>query len=132
MPARFDVDHERRLVTITQVGPWSVDQLLNEVEQLDPRAVEYAIVVDTRLVEPGLSGRDVLRVVSRLSLLKRIRMRGPIAIVATQPVVFGTARMFATHAESIGLRVSVFRTFEEADAWLSKQNNPAVAKQERE
>lgn len=43
-----------------------------------------------------------------------------VAIVAVDDSTFGTARMYAAHRESSGLRLHVFRSFEDADAWLSE------------
>ena len=41
-----------------------------------------------------------------------------LAIVAAEAVVFGMARMYQTRAQDVVPNVRVFRTMEEAGAWL--------------
>ncbi len=41
------------------------------------------------------------------------------AIVAPSDVAFGLSRMFSTHAAGAGQNVEVFRTEDEAEAWLA-------------
>ncbi|MES2178824.1 MAG: hypothetical protein V4550_13265 [Gemmatimonadota bacterium] len=42
------------------------------------------------------------------------------ALVVSQPVQFGLARMFASYAELAGQQVRVFRDYAEAEAWVSR------------
>src|SRR5713226_5735817 len=46
---------------------------------------------------------------------------GKTAIVATEPVVFGLARMYAILCEQMGPPVEVFRTVAEAEQWLDSR-----------
>jgi hypothetical protein len=47
---------------------------------------------------------------------------GPVAIIASENAVFGLARMFQTYSDISGRdNVGVFRTFDEAQSWLSNE-----------
>ena len=73
---------------------------------------------DARGATTNVTAEQVRMLVQRAAdTLRRIPL-GPTAIVATDDVVFGMARMYAILTDEAGARVEVFRDVESANRWL--------------
>ena len=77
------------------------------------------LLVDARGVTAA-PNRDELYAIARDMKTFINRGYGPMAIVTDQTFVYGVARMFAVFAETFGLSVRAFKSFEGASEWLSK------------
>ncbi len=121
MPITYDIDVERRLVRVVASGK--------------PTAAEWLAAVDAALADPRfLPGFDCLYDRSRVGLvpdgltLRRLAKDcapalerfhgGRLAVVVSQPVVYGMMRMASVFAEALGLALDVFWTETAALAWL--------------
>jgi hypothetical protein len=47
--------------------------------------------------------------------------RGPVALLATDPTLYGRLHIYATLGQSTGLTLGVFRDRAEAEQWLTAQ-----------
>jgi hypothetical protein len=63
---------------------------------------------------------QVRQLVLRAADLLRVVKLGPTAIVTTDDVVYGMARMYSVLAEGLGVRTDVFRDLESAARWLNQ------------
>ena len=119
MPITFVVDYERRRVSTRAEGVLTMADLIEHGNaQLLNRDPSYDELFDATGALVDLTQEEVKRLVSRTNETMRLHTVGATAIVATQPVVYGLGRMYATLCESVGARVGVFRTIREAEAWL--------------
>jgi len=75
-------------------------------------------LIDARAADTDLSTEQVRRLVQRAARMVRDVKLGPTAIVTTNDVVFGMARMFSILAESVGVDAAVFRDVPSATRWL--------------
>ena len=88
----------------------------------DLRAVGYPELFDATGASTILTSDQVRTLVRRTHDLVRRGPFGPTAIVATNDMLFGMARMYEILAETDGVSVGVFRTLADADRWL--RGNP--------
>ena len=90
-----------------------------DAEERD-RGLELPELFDARGATTNVTTQQVRTLVYRAAnTLRRIPLR-PTAIVATDDLVFGTARMYAVLTEDAGARVEVFRDVESANRWLQE------------
>jgi hypothetical protein len=117
MPIRYERDDARRRVAVTVEGPFAVADFLAVMErQRDDGAWTYGMLSDLRGMtgEPAID--DLRQFMSEAA--RTTQPRGPLAIVATDPVIYGRACTYATLARAT-LTVEVFRNLDEAEAWLT-------------
>jgi hypothetical protein len=102
-------------------GAVTVGEMERFIEALagDPRLAHAnaCLLVDAREVSDLPSASELRGVAESMGRLVE-RGLGPMAIVADKAFVYGVARMFATYAEGVSLRVHPFRCIEEARSWL--------------
>lgn len=120
MPLIYVRDDARRRVTVTAIG----DITLNDaISILDRRVIDgvwaYALLYDGRQRTSVMDPQEV-RILVELTrtLSSRHGHPGPMAVVRQDTGGYGTARMFGILSEEASFQVSVFRTIEEAEAWL--------------
>ena len=65
-----------------------------------------------------LMSAQVRQLVLRAADMLRVVKLGPTAIVTTDDVLYGMARMYSVLAEAVGARTEVFRDLESAARWL--------------
>lgn len=119
MPISYTIDPARRLVVTRIAGVMSEEDVRALREQLraDPAFdATYANLVDLSEATDIQLSADTLGQLAVRSAFDRVTRR---AIVATSPLQFGMARMFATINERHGHVVRVFRDSGEAEAWLA-------------
>jgi hypothetical protein len=118
LPATFEIDPQRRLVTSRIWGAVTDTEIFSHNEKLraDPRFdASYQQLVDmTGVTEIRVSTSTI----NQTSLDQFFEPGTRRAFVATDDAVFGMARMFALRAEGLGQRIEVFREEGLAREWL--------------
>ena len=123
MPIRYIIDRINQRILTHADGLVTFEDISQhlDAEERD-RGLELPELFDARGATTNVTTQQVRTLVSRAAaLLRRIRL-GPTAIVATDDVVFGMARMYAILTEDAGARVEVFRDVESANRWLQEVN----------
>jgi hypothetical protein len=124
MPLSYDIRSDGTLV-ITGSGALTSADLasLREGWADDPRLAEVtATLVDLRNVSSWEVSGETMRhyATSRAQDTHLRRPDSRLAIVATSNVGFGLARLYEQSGEVYG-RIEVFRTLEDAEAWLADE-----------
>ncbi|HKR08075.1 MAG TPA: hypothetical protein VJS39_02700 [Gemmatimonadaceae bacterium] len=118
MPATYEIDSQRRLVTSRLWGRVTDNDVAEHNEKLrnDPRFdPTYHQLTDlSGITEIGVSTSTV----NAASIDQYFAPGTRRAFVATTDAVFGMARMFAMRAESVGQTIQVFRDLQLARDWL--------------
>jgi hypothetical protein len=122
MPIRYELDDVRRRVVVTVQGPFQVDDILAVMaRQRAEQTWTYGILYDLRAMtgEPTIAElRDLISEAARRHLGQA--PRGPVALLATDPTLYGRLCTYAALG-SATLTIGVFREREEADQWLTAQ-----------
>jgi hypothetical protein len=126
MPIDYRIDHERRLVLATAHDAITEDDLMGyqQTAWSDPAVAGYGELVDMSTVldieTPSVSG--IRRLAALSTRMDAAQGESRFAIVAPGDLAFGLARMYQVYRELEGggrKQVCVFRTREDALAWLS-------------
>lgn len=122
MPLQVTRDEERRRFSAVGTGTLTADEFLrfmteHRVGQYRP----YALVLDIREATVTMTPGELREIALRAEQLRaREGARGPVAILAERPGVFGLSRIYESLAEVKNLPpLRVFQTEDEADAWLA-------------
>jgi hypothetical protein len=126
MGITYVVDHERRRISARGEGRLTYEEVCDYGEAVRPfRMVGYDELFDAAAVVATLTPDQIRTLAVRAQQEPTPPAPwGMTAIVAKEPVVFGLSRMYATLAESAGLRVGVFYGLAEAEAWLDSRRAP--------
>ena len=117
MSIRYERDDASRRVVITVEGPFAAADFLAVMErQRADGAWTYGMLYDLRGMtgEPAID--DLRQFMSEAE--RATQPRGPIAILATDPVIYGRACTYAALTRAT-LTVEVFRNRDEAEWWLT-------------
>jgi hypothetical protein len=98
MPIRYERDDARRRVLVTMEGPFDETDFLAVMERWRGEDVgAYGMLCDLRAMTGEPSSAEVQQFMSQAAQTKR--PRGPIALVATDPAIYGrAARMRRSYA----------------------------------
>jgi len=121
MPIRYELDDARRRLVVTVEGPFAVADFLAVMErQRDDGAWTYGMLSDLRGMtgEPAID--DLRQFMSEAE--RTTQPRGPVAILATDPVIYGRACTYAALTRAT-LTIEVFRDWDKAEQWLTAQAN---------
>jgi hypothetical protein len=119
MTIRYERDDARRRVVVTIAAPFAIEDFLAVIErQRGDNAGAYGILYDLRAMTGAPSLADLGQAMNQAA--QTHRLRGPIAILATDPEVYGGARAYAALGHPT-LTVGVFRDWDEAEQWLTAQ-----------
>ena len=121
MPIRYVIDriHQRMLTHAEGVVTFQdISEHLDAEER--ERALGLPELFDARGATTNMTAAEVRTLVQRAADTCRRIPLGPTAIVATDDVAFGMARMYAILTEELGVRVEVFRDVESANRWLQE------------
>jgi hypothetical protein len=124
MPIRYSIDPARhRLMTVADgvVTFHDINAHL-DLEQRN-RDLHRAELIDARGATTDVTSEQVRRLVRRAADMLRVVELGPTAIVTTDDVVYGMARMYSILAEGVGVNVEVFRDMEFATRWLDRMSD---------
>jgi hypothetical protein len=130
MSVEYVLDRVRARLTI--VGQDSIGEP-EVVKWLGRQAVDgawaYSTLVDLRLVVWNPTTEEIRRILHRIVTLSVTHgPRGPVAVVATQPALFGMAHMYAALSDQA---VEAFYDFAEAERWLEDQRAPRTLNEPR-
>ena len=120
MPISFTYDHQLKILFTTAKGPLSFAELLAHLdEEASAKALQYRELVDASDASTTLTSDEAKQLAWRMETMVRRGPFGPTAIVTTNDVVFGMARMLAIFSELWdGPQISVFRSLDEGLGWL--------------
>lgn len=120
MPIQYAIDRNNRLLTRAD-GVVTFDEINGhlDLEQLN-RDLDRSELIDARDATTDLMPAQVRQLVMRAAAMLRVVKLGPTAIVTTDDVVYGMARMYSILAEGVGARAEVFRDLESAIRWLNQ------------
>ncbi len=123
MPIHYSIDRlHRRLVTrATGLVTFRDINAHLDYEQRK-RDLDRPELVDARGATTDLTAEQVRRLVNRAADMLRIVDLGPTAIVTTDDVVYGMARMYSILADGVGAAAEVFRDLESATRWLDRKS----------
>src|SRR5713226_6702193 len=124
MPIEYVLDHARQRLTIIGRDPVGEPDVVEWLErQAADGAWAYSTLVDLRFVNWSPGTAEIRSFLRQIGILAATHgQRGPVAIVATQPVLFGMAHMYS--ALSAQGRVEPFYELAEAERWLAEQLAP--------
>jgi hypothetical protein len=129
MPVTYEIDKTKQIIRTRCAGNVTFEEVIGHFPELerDPDCPDRLDVLLDLSDLASLPQSDQLRAVSHEIDRVRGRVRfDACAIVASKDAVFGIARVFEVFAEE-GFRVTrVFRTVDEAEAWLASQQSPAA------
>jgi hypothetical protein len=112
MPIRYERDDTRRRVVVTIPGPFAIEDFLAVIErQRGDNAGAYGNLYDLRDMTGAPSLADLGQAVNQAA--QTHRLRGPIAILAADPEVYGGARAYTALGYPT-LTVEVFRDLDDA------------------
>jgi hypothetical protein len=120
MPAAYEIDPRRRLVLSRGWGVLTDEDLMAHYERLraDPAFdPTYGQLADLRDVERVATAGVTIEVVARIRVFAPGVRR---AVIASDDVAFGMARMFASFAEPQDQQIEVFRDARAAEDWVSR------------
>ena len=118
LPATYEIDHQRRLITSRLWGPVTDREVFEHNEKLrsDPQFdPTYQQLVDLTGVSEIVVSTSMINETSLDQFFEPGTRR---AMIAVDDAVFGMARMFALRAESVGQTIEVFRDGKQARDWL--------------
>ncbi len=130
MPLVYDIDPSRRLVTLRPEGYPPPDEWFATITKAvaDPRfAPGFDFLYDRSGVDHIPDAMYVRAWVFRHAAMMKEVDGGRLAVVVTQPVVYGMIRMASAFADSAGVRVDAFWTEAEALRWLGHDSAASVA-----
>jgi hypothetical protein len=84
------------------------------------RDLNRSELIDARGATTDITSEQIRRLVRRAADMLRVVDLGPTAIVTTDDVVYGMARMYSILAEGVGATAEVFRDMESATRWLER------------
>ena len=124
MPVTYQIDKANRIIRTKCTGPVTIEEVLDHFRLLEgnPNCPDRADVLLDLSKQSSIPDAENLREVT--SAIRKIQYRvqfGTCAIVARQDALFGMLRMFEVFAEKYFSAIGVFRTINEAEAWLASQ-----------
>jgi hypothetical protein len=134
MPLTYDIDAERQLMTVVGSGRLSLADVIEHQRQVsDDSRITPGLRVLTDLREItglDLAGREVLNLAQTRGDFPVLGTYGPTAVVATDPILVGMARMYMLSRRKFIQPMAVFATEEEAVAWLDRVSANAPAEKQ--
>jgi hypothetical protein len=120
MPIRFTYDQQLKILFTTVEGRVSFVEIQRHLdEEAAAKALGYREIVDASAASTNLTSEEARKLARRLETMMRNGPLGPTAIVTTNDVSFGMARMLAILCELwSGPQVAVFRSLDEGLDWL--------------
>ena len=120
MPIRFTYHYQHGILVTTAKGLVSFAEIQRHLdEETAAKALGYREIVDASTASTNLTSEEVKQLARRLETMMRSGTLGPTAIVTTNDVAFGMARMLAILCELwSGPQVAVFRSLDEGLDWL--------------
>ena len=124
MSITLTADPLRSVLVATAVGQLSADDLQGILRPARTgERGEWGLLLDATLATTDITADQARALAMTVgSALRREGRRAAVAIVAAHNALFGVMRMYQTLCEGEGFaRIGVFRTRDEAEAWLTRQ-----------
>ena len=120
MPIRFNYDDQLKILFTTAQGLVSFAEVQRHLdEEAAAKALGYREIIDASAASTDLTSEEARELARRLETIMHSGPLGPTAIVTTNDVSFGMARMLAILCELWdGPQIAVFRSFDEGLDWL--------------
>jgi hypothetical protein len=116
-------DDARRRVTGHASGVLTVEDMRRTVElQRDAGAWGYSVLYDLRAARAEVNTADLRALADIVEHFPDPSGRGPIAVVAVDPVLYGTMCVYSALMARLGVRLQVFRAVPEAEDWLQQES----------
>jgi hypothetical protein len=125
MAFRYERDDARRRIVVTVEGAFQTSAMLAVIErQRADGAWSHGMLYDLRQTTEYPTVAELRALMAEASTRRQAEPpRGPVAILTTDPVMYGIACAYA--ALGYGkLTIRVFRDFGEADLWLATATIP--------
>jgi hypothetical protein len=124
MPIRYELDDLRRRVVVTIDGAFQTEDVLAIMaRQRAEHTWTYAILYDLR----GMTGEPTIAELRQLmseaaGLRQGEGPRGPVALLATDEVLYNRLCTYAALGRATTLTIDVFRDKDNAERWLTAQS----------
>ena len=116
-------DNERELTVFTVEGVVRADDVATAVETFYRNSVTLNVLWDLSGADVSrIEGSDIEKIVHMSVPHGETRVGGKTAVVATEDLTFGLSRVYEMlkEIEQLPFQTSVFRSLDEANAWLSE------------
>jgi hypothetical protein len=121
LPLKYTIDHSARLVHVECTGTVKLQEILDYLDAVAVgNAMPYDKLFDTTKGQFPLSDEDMMTLGARVSAYAHMDPRGPVALVVGNDETNLLAHRFA-NLGGASRPAKVFRTVDEARAWLSSQ-----------
>jgi len=123
MPIRYAVDRVNGRL-MTHADGFVTFHEINAHLDLEQRNRDLGLpeLVDARGAKTDLTTNQVRHLVRRAADMLRVVELGATAIVTTNDMLYGMARMYSILAEGVGAAAEVFTDLESATKWLDQFN----------
>ena len=122
MPISYTIDRSRRLIRTRCYGLVTLAEVLDHFHVLksDPDcAANLDVYLDLRDMASSPTAEQIREASGGPEILRGIVRFGCCAVVADRDAIYGMARMWEVLVEKSFTSVMVFRSDEEAEAWLT-------------
>jgi hypothetical protein len=125
MPITHVIDRFRQRMWTRADGVVTLADIMAHLDaEARDRGLDLPELIDARDASTNLTPHDVRLLVHRVRDMVRAQPFGPTAVVTTDDVAFGMARMFSILIEPARVVFEVFRDVARADAWLAQASGP--------
>jgi hypothetical protein len=122
MAVTYKIDASQKIIRTECSGAVSLAEVIAHFRELGEDPACYGkldVLLDVSGMDTLPQGRQFGAINSAISRIRQKIQFGACAIVATRDALFGMMRMFEVLAGDYFRAVRVFRTFDEAEAWLA-------------
>jgi hypothetical protein len=122
MPIHFHYDRDVGILFTRAEGLLTIDEILRHLDrERNAKGIAHPEVFDATQASTDATGEEVRVVLRRMIDMRCHGAFGPTAVITTNDVVFGMARMLGILCElEGGPEVQVFRSFDEGLDWLAR------------
>jgi hypothetical protein len=121
MPVTYKIDASQKIIRTECSGAVTLGEVIAHFRELGEDPACYGkldVLLDVSGMDTLPQGGQFGAINSAISRIRQKVQFGACAIVATRDALFGMMRMFGVLAGDYFRAVQVFRTFDEAEAWL--------------
>lgn len=124
MPVEHRVDQEKGVIAATFKGPMPLQEVIGQIESVLKSLGDQpctGVLSDIQGLEHQASSEDI-KTVSDLIASYSDTVRGlKLALVVSEPVMYGMMRMLQARLDTVPLDVGVFYELDDAKRWLEFQ-----------
>jgi hypothetical protein len=119
----YVLDRDRRRVRARAEGLVTCAEFVAHFSATEPdRAAGYDELFDATGATTDLTADQVRALALRAQALRQKGPLGAVAVVATNDLAFGLARMYGLLCETVGAPAGAFRTAAKAEEWLDRRS----------